>query len=195
MLIRSAQIDDLSKIFEIYTSSTLKRDLLYDRGYRYRIQKSGFLLGLDTKESLGLLIDDAHFFLVAEDENEIQGYLIADHNDKFIDDEYKTWFDPEIKELYYNSNNVMSVHTLAVHPSYKGKGVASHLISNLVLKLKEEGIKYLFSIVTLGPLTNCASLLFHTKRGLKRLAMGSPRTLFDLENYSSVLMYKELEVH
>ncbi len=60
---------------------------------------------------------------MAEENGEIIGYIIADHKDKYIDDEYKTWFDLNAKELYYNSPHAMAVATLAVKPKSSKKGL------------------------------------------------------------------------
>ncbi len=192
MSIRLAKTDDLPQLFDLYKGSILDRELLYDRNYRYRVQKDGFLLGLDTKKDLEQLIADSGLFLVSEEQSEILGYVITNHSVEFLDDKYKTWFDEEIKTVYYKSPKSISIHTLAVHPNYRSTGVASRLLLELEKTLKEQGIKYLFSVISLSPLANRASLLFHTRHCFKRLAMSSPRKLFELDNYSSVLMYKKI---
>jgi N-acetylglutamate synthase-like GNAT family acetyltransferase len=118
---------------------------------------------------------------------------VADHSNKFLDDEYKTWFDPELKDIYYHSSAAMNMHTLAVHPHSKQTGVATALSTELERQLLTKGITYLFSIITIGPLTNCPSLLLHTKLGFERVAMSRPRDMFNLKNYLSVLLCKRIK--
>jgi ribosomal protein S18 acetylase RimI-like enzyme len=192
-MIRKARPEDLENIFAIYQKVALDRTKLQDLNYQAKIQKEGFLLGLDNKEIYGSLIKEAHSFLVAEENGEITGYIIADHREKYYDDEYKTWFDPEAKNLYYNDPCSMSIAAIAVSPGCSQRGIATALLKELENKLKSENFKYLYSIATLAPVTNSPSIIFHTKNGFKRIAMGKPRTLFNLDSYSGVLFYKALQ--
>lgn len=191
-MIRAAQLSDLSQIWHIYQSVTLDRSRMDDPAYQYQLQKNGFLLGQDTRVDLQRLIIEADLFLVSVDGDQLNGYIIADKSDTFQDDEYKTWFDETVKDIYFNSPSIMCIHTLAVNPDSNHTGVASQLLAEFEQQLKLKGITHLFSIITLGPLTNCASLLFHTKRGSKRLAVSRPRRMFELDHYASVLLYKQL---
>src|SRR3990170_4403071 len=193
-MIRSATPDDLGSIVKIYNKVRLDRKKLGNIRYETELQKNGFLLGIDTPEKILEEIKETYDFLVEEKNGKISGYLVANHRDhqKFYDDEYKTWFDLELKDFYYNNPKGMTIATLAVDPSFTGKGVATKLLKFLEENLKKEDFKYLFSIVTLAPITNCPTIIWHTKNGFRRFAMGRPRRLFDLDNYSGVLFYKKL---
>lgn len=193
-MIRNAIKKDVEGIFKIYEKVKLDRSKIGHIDYETSIQKNGFLLGLDTKENLLKEIVESYKFLLKEEDGEILGYLIADHSEdqKFYDDEYKTWFFPELKDLYYNNSKGMTIAAVAVNPEVSGKGVATELLKALEEKLKKENYEYLFSIVTLAPLTNCPTIIWHTKNGFKRFAMGAPRRLFELDNYSAVLLFKKL---
>jgi GNAT superfamily N-acetyltransferase len=194
-MLRKATIADIDGVYSVYEKVKLDRNKLNDPSFESYIQKNGFLLGLDSKETLLKEINEVYSFIVAEENNQIVGYLIADHRDeqKFYDDEYKTWFDLEIKDLYYHDPNGMTIASIAVLPEYSGKGIATQMLNYLEQCLINEGINRLFSIVTLAPLTNCPSIIWHSKNGFKRLAMGKPREkLFDLEWYSGVLLFKDL---
>ncbi len=193
-VIRKAEQKDLSRIFEIYNKVKLDRNKLGDSVYETSVQKNGFLLGLDTSENISKQIDEAYDFVVYEENEKILGSLLADHRDeqKFYDDEYKTWFFPELKDYYYHDPKAMTLATIAVDPQHTGKGVATELLKYLENRLKSEDFEYLFSIITLAPLTNCPTTLWHSKNGFKRFAMGRPRRLFDLDNYSAVLLFKKL---
>ncbi|MFA7301541.1 MAG: GNAT family N-acetyltransferase [Candidatus Shapirobacteria bacterium] len=195
MNIRKFELSDLDQIYGIYQKVSLNRNKIGNSEYETLIQKNGFLLGLDTKEDLEKEIDKANYVTVAEENNIIVGYLIADDSDdqKFNDDEYKTWFDNDLKTIYYYNQKVMTLATIAVDPEYGGKGVGKILFEELIQWLKNNNYEYIFSIMTMAPLTNCATVLWHTKMGYKRLAMGRPRKLFNLENYVGILMYKKLQ--
>jgi len=193
MNIRRATESDIDGVMLIYEQVKLDRAKLGDNGYEARVQKEGFLLGLDDRENYQKLLTEAYSFLVAEENDKVVGYLVADHRDKFYDDEYKTWFDQKYKDIYYNDPLAMSLATIATDPSMPGKGVATALLKVLEEKLKGEGFKYLYSIITMAPLTNCPTIVWHTKNEFKRLAMGRPRErFFDLDWYSGVLLYKFL---
>lgn len=191
-MIRKASQNDLASIFELYQSLALDRKKLSNTDYQTSVQTGGFLLGLENENDIKKLIDEACMFLVYEDEGEILGYIIADHRDKYYDDEYKTWFDLEAKEKYYNSPQSMTLATIGVKKDKNKKGIATSLLKELQNILRKNNYKYFFSIVTIAPITNIPSIVFHTKNGFQRIAMGRPRKLFDLDNYSAILFYKPI---
>lgn len=193
-MIRKAKHEDLDDLMAIYQQVKLDRSKLDDQEYETEIQKRGFLLGLDTPETFLKQIDIAYEFLVNEREGKILGYLIADHREeeKFHDDKYKTWFDSKLKDFYYHDPMGMTIASIACIPEESRKGIATGLLKFLENRLKKEKYQYLFSIVTLAPITNCPTIVWHAKNGFKRLAMGKPRRLFDLDNYSGVLLHKNL---
>lgn len=143
------------------------------------------MLGLDTNEDLKNEFERSNIVFVAEDMGKVIGYIVADTNidQKFINDEYKTWFDDDLKSIYYNNPQVITLASIAVDPEYSSKGVTKLMYSKLSEWLLENNFEYLFSIVTVAPLTNFPTILWHTKMGFKRLAMGRPRELFGLKNY------------
>ena len=86
----------------------------------------------------------------------------------------------------------MTIASITVDPGYSGRQFAGKMLGYLEEKLIKESYERLFSIVTVAPLTNCPSIIWHAKNGFKRLAMGRPREkLFDLEWYSGILLYKD----
>lgn len=193
MNFRKAALQDIPQILSVYESVKLDRTRLGNAEYETRIQKEGFLLGSDDAETYKKLISEAPSFLVAEEDGKIVGYIIADHREKFYDDEYKTWFDLKLKEIYYNSPKAMTIATVAVDPGYGRRGLATTLLKKLKKELKSQGFKHLYSIITLAPVTNCPTVLWHAKNDFKKIAMGRPRErLFDLEWYVGVLLYREI---
>lgn len=196
MVIRKASPSDIDGIMGLYERVKLERTQLGNRRYETRIQKRGFLLGLDNRKTYKSLIREARIFLVAEEGGRIIGYIIADHREKYYDDEYKTWFDLKLKDVYYRDPKAMSISHIAVDPDFSGKGIATALLQKLEEELKDQGFKHLYSIITLAPVTNCPTIIWHTKNDFRRIAMGRPReTLFNLEWYVGVLLHKSLETN
>jgi len=191
-MIRKVTLKDLNSIFDIYSSYCIDRKRVEDTIYQYGIQESGFFLGLDKKETIRDLIHSANLFLVDEYNGEIRGYIVFSKEADFKDDNYKIWIDTASKNNYYNNPYAISVYRIAICKEYKAKGVASELQKKSEQILEKEGIKIIFSTVTVAPLTNCPSLLFHHRNGFRRVAIGLPRTLFSLKNYSSILFKKIL---
>lgn len=193
-MIRTAKKADIGNLESIYNKIKLDRAKLNNPAYEAEVQKKGFLLGTDAPHSLDEELLHAYSLLVKEHEGKIIGYLIADHRDeqKFYDDKYKTWFDLTLKQAYYNDPHGMTIATIATDSDYMRKGVATELLRRLEEKLMKDSFRFLFSIVTLTPLTNTPSIIWHTKNGFRRLAMGRPRKLFQLDNYSAMLLYKKL---
>ena len=191
-MIRKVKSSDLDRIFAIYSSYCIDRSRLNDYKYQFDLQKNGFLLGLDTKSTIKKLIESSELFLVDEDNKDIRGYIIFNKDKDYLDDRYKIWLNTSMREKYYLGDKTISVYEVAVAENHHGKGVAAVLLNKSEKILTEKGIKELFSIVTIAPITNCPSLLFHHRNGFNRIAVGKPRTLFNLKDYSSILFGKVL---
>ncbi|MDQ3099300.1 MAG: GNAT family N-acetyltransferase [bacterium] len=191
-MIRNTTINDLESLDTIKNKVKLDPARLDDCEYQYTIQKTGFLLGSDEIYDAKALLNKAEEFLVLEEGNKIKGFISCDHEDKYLDDEYKTWFSEDAKSIYYSDPKATSIYAVAVDLECAQSGVASSLLGALEQRLMQKGFRYLFSIVTMSPVTNCPSLLFHSRNNFKRVAMGRPRELFGLKNFASVLLMKEL---
>ena len=193
-MIRDAITKDLEELQQLHNKVQLDISKLGDTEYETEVQKKGFLLGTDEAHDMIEELDKAYKFLVYIEDGKIIGYLIADHRleQKFYDDEYKTWFDDNLKDFYYSNDKGMTIATIVVAPESAGKGVATSLLNHLEATLKQDKYEYLFSIIVMSPVTNTPSVIWHTKSGFKRLAMGRPRRLFELDNFASVLMYKKI---
>lgn len=193
-MIRPFHPADFDQIIKIYNSVKLDRTKLGDPLYEASVQKNGFLLGLDTPEDIKTEIEKSYLTLVSENNGQVDGYLIADHgaDQLYVDDEFKTWFYPDLKDIYYSSPACMTINTIAVDPTSSQKGIATALYNELLKILLGKNFEYLFSIVSLSPLTNCPTIIWHTRQGFCRFAMSRPRKLFNLENYSGTLLFKKL---
>ena len=87
----------------------------------------------------------------------------------------------------------MTLEVIATDPSASQKGIGSELYNFLESKLKSELIEQVFSVVVIAPITNCPSIVWHSKNGFVRLAGSRPKeTMVGLSWYSSILFYKKL---
>lgn len=193
-MVREANTGDMAELQQLHNTVQLDISKLGDTEYETEVQKKGFLLGTDEAHDMAEELDKAYKFLKFVVDGKIVAYLIADHSveQKYYDDEYKTWFDDDLKDFYYNNPKGMTIATIVVDPTLTGKGTATTLLERLEAILKIDKYEYLFSIVVVAPVTNCPSIVWHAKSGFKRLAMGKPRRLFELDNFASVLMYKKI---
>ena len=96
-----------------------------------------------------------------------------------------SWFDPELCLLALNPNDHMTLglmigrrasrdgvpavelHAMAVDPKFRGRGIASALVSGAVSRWLSEKSRRVFSYVDK---TNAAAVLAHTRAGLKPLS-------------------------
>jgi N-acetylglutamate synthase-like GNAT family acetyltransferase len=188
-MIRKAVEEDIEVIYKIYLEQALDYTKLNDTEYLAQVERNGFVLGLDKIEEFEEQITGAKMFLVHEEDGQILGFAIADNRDKFQDNENKIWFDPEIKKNYFNEK-MMTLTNIAVGKNSFKKGVGRALLEHIEKELKQSGYQYLFSIITISPILNSASVIFHTRNGFKKTAMIKPSKLGELENYVPMLFYK-----
>jgi L-amino acid N-acyltransferase YncA len=191
-MVRKARLADLNQVISIYQSWCINRDKLDDYKYCAELQKRGFLLGLDDRDTYQRLIDKARLFYVFVESRKVLGYAIFNQDIESEDNRYKVWLDSEGRELYYNNSASVSIFEIAVRKDASRRGVASKLLKKAIVGLKSQGYRYLFSVVTVSPITNCSSIIFHEKHGFRRVATGVPTRLFDIDNYASILYCKVL---
>jgi ribosomal protein S18 acetylase RimI-like enzyme len=151
-----------------------------------------FDLGRLSQEDIKKLIDDAFLFLVLEENSQIKGYCIAVKEKEFHDTENKVWFDLRAKKLYYEDKGALTIEAIAVSPQFLHQGVGSALLSEVEKEMIINKMHYLFSIISISPIENKASVLFHEKHHFLKIAESKKKTLFEIENYSAALYFKEL---
>lgn len=190
-MIRRATLEDSQQIYQLFLENTLDLSQIDQFDYQETMQREGFVIGDETKADFEKLIQDKKYALVYE-ENEIQGFLLADHDTDYLDDDTKYWLDLEAKNIYYNNPQTCTVGLIVVGKNFQGKGIGSQLLEHLETKLRKDGIKHLFNMVRILPLTNCASILFHTKNKFRKIAIASPTTRHGLKNSASLLFYKQI---
>jgi|ERR1700722_6583137 len=193
-MIRKATINDLENIYSLYQANSLDISRLTDAEYSTRVQHDGFLVALDNKDDIRERIQTNFLFNVYEVEGNIAGFITINKEVYFPEDSDNImWFSDKLKAIYYHSDTFMTLHEIIVDQSYKGKGIGKVLLEDSLKTLKEKKYTDLFSIVTTGPVTNCASLLFHTRNDFERACVSMPDDLFGLKNYQSLLLHKKIK--
>ena len=192
-MIRKATNDDLENIYSLYQANSLDIPRVTDASYATRVQHDGFLVALDDKTDILERIQINFLFNVYELDGKVAGFITINKEVYFHEDSDNImWFSNKLKEIYYHSNTFMTLHEIIVDQTYKGKGIGKMLLEDSLKTMKEKQYTDLFSIVTTGPLTNCASLLFHTRNGFERACVSMPDDLFGLKNYQSLLLHKRI---
>ena len=191
-MIRKAIITDAKSIYAVFANNVLDRARMSDFAYQEYVQKEGFILGSETEGDFKNYISEYPYFFVHENKGKILGFLCANNKRDYLDDEYKFWLDENAKNIYYNNQNSSVLDMVVVDKNQHTHGIGSKLLKYFEKQLTKDGYRYLFSIVRFLPLTNCASILFHTKHRFSRVASSKPRPLYGVENAASFLYYKEL---
>lgn len=192
-MIRKADLSDLDQIWEINTSYFLDIAKLNNSDYVTLMQKQGLLLELETKTEFGSRINTDTLFSVYEQDEKILGFIDINKEIYFPKEaDNIIWLKDGLREHYFDDPKSTVLHTIAVKRENMGKGIASQLLEYAVSELKKQQFKNLFSIIVFGSLTNCSSLLFHSKNGFRRACVSMPMDLFGIKNYQSLLFVKNL---
>lgn len=192
-MIRKATSEDIDSIWSIYSSIVFDVNKIDNHEYSSTAQKNGFIISESTKEEVASRITSSQDFQLYEEGGEIQGFLDINKETYFPEEaDNIIWFDENLKEEYFHGNNNTALHLIALNQNARNKGIASSLFNTSLNKLKDSNLKYLFSIITIGPVTNCPSLVWHEKNGFKRVCVTMPIELFGLKDYMSLLLCKTI---
>lgn len=190
MGIRKATASDFEQIKHIKDELAINLSKLGDSAYHYTIQTRGFLIPGDyTKTDHS--VDIKKIFFVCEDDSKILGYLRVDEEHEMSDDSGTYWYKPEFNDIYFSSPHAC-VGGVGVLPEAEGKGIGTKLLQAAITEVKNKGISYLFSFITMGPVTNVPSMLFHEKNGFQRVMYSLPEDLFGMHDYQCYVYAKKL---
>lgn len=192
-MIRSAVKNDVDSVYRIYKQHTLDISKIDDSEYLNSVQKNGFYLDLSSKQDIANRLEKSEMYMVSENNDDVDGFIDVNKEIYFPREATNAhWMNSDIKINYYDGLMSITLHLIAVEKSKCGNGIASALYQNAENRLRKKGYEYIFSIISSGPVLNCASLLFHTKNGFKRACVTAPLPLFGFDNYESILLYKDL---
>lgn len=192
-MIRKATPNDIDQVWKLHADYILDVSRASESYYGAQVQSRGFIVADLTKEDILTRIQKSHIFNVYEGAGNILG-LIDINKEIYFPEEADNiiWLTPELKEKYFYDDKSITLHYIAVDTQAKGKNIAKQLFDGALNQLVQEGCKDLFSIVTTGPLTNCTSIIWHTKMGFSRACVTLPIGLFGLKDYTSTLYHKKL---
>lgn len=192
-MIRKATLDDLDLIYSLYKSYSLDISRIDDPEYATYVQMNGFLIDLENKQRFEERIKNNLLFNVFYQSREILGFVVVNKEIYFPKEaDNIIWFDKRLKDAYFHSDKSTVLHEIIVDRYHTRKGIGSQLLEFSIKKLGGLGYTDLFSIVATGPLTDCPSILFHTKSKFKRACVTKPIDLFGLKNYESLLFHRDI---
>jgi len=189
-MIRQAQPTDYEAIKDIDEKLTIDTQKISERDYLSNMERSGFLVqNTFTLEKFEKEITTT--FLVTEIEEKIVGYLRI---------EDATYLDKERPAIVYKPELVESqikkpykyLDRISLLPEYRGRKLASKMLTAAEKLLKNEEVGYLYSFVVVSPITNTASIIFHDYNGFERVDISKTFTFAGFENYQSFKYCKKL---
>jgi N-acetylglutamate synthase-like GNAT family acetyltransferase len=192
-MIRKAEIKDLEQVYALYKEYSLDISRVGQPSYDTKIQKSGFTLDLTSRDELKDRISSSTLFLVYELAGKIVAYIDINKEIYFPEKaENIVWFNKGLEREYFHGSKSTVLHYVVVSKNYRNKGIAKELLGNALKALKKKGFKSIFAIITIGSITNCRSVIFHTKAGFTPACITLPIDLFGLKNYQSLLLYRKI---
>ncbi|MEK6891516.1 MAG: GNAT family N-acetyltransferase [Nanoarchaeota archaeon] len=157
MIIRNATLNDAKFIRKISIDSTIKRDSK---------EKTGFLeFNTLSEKEYSKRIKLTPFFYVAEDNNDIIGFLSAFPN-KLLNLIKSN--EPEVFEyMVKQKGSFIYGDQIAVKKEYYGKGIAKLLYTGLKKDARKESFSSILGIICHKPIKNENSIKFNKKIGFK----------------------------
>lgn len=189
-MIRKATLDDIDQIWKLHTDYIFDVNRVSESDYGTQVQSRGFIVADLTREDVLTRIQKSHIFNVYEEDGKVLG-LIDINKEIYFPEEATNivWLDSKLKEKYFRGDKSIALHYIAVDSCAKGKNIAKQLFGDALTQLAQKGYTDLFCIVTTGPLTNCPSIIWHTKQGFHRACVTLPIDLFGLKYYTSLLFH------
>ncbi len=190
MKIRDATDKDITSIQLLHDKFILDVQRADDPEYGAMVQQRGFTVSAGGSE-IAQRLRTSVLLNVAEVNDEVVGYIDMSKEEYFPEDaDNIIWFNKDKKAIYYHDEYALTLHHIVT--DIPGKGIATGLFENALSDLKQEGYQHVFSIVATAPLSNCASIIWHTRQGFERICTHTPIDLFGLKNYQATLFYKEM---
>jgi ribosomal protein S18 acetylase RimI-like enzyme len=177
---------ELKQVVKISNQSLLDFSRLTDKNYVTYIQKNGFFIAPYNLEELRK--DKNKILLGIKEQNKIVAYIWIS---VFFDDHQYDWLDKNVQTEISNQK-IYKLKGIGVFTSYQGKGLASKLLKQSTLRLKDKSIKYLVSTVANYPVRNSASIAFHEKNGFQKVAVSPKVSYYGFDKYQCVLFAKKV---
>lgn len=141
----------------------------------YQAAQNGFLRCKRNLRQIKAIIRKAIFFLVAEDNHKIVGFIGFHNRQDHTGKQTIKWQNKQAKQVYPNKKISSTGQIEGIHPDYQSQGLGAKLITQIEKKLRKKGYKYAFVTIIDDPLPNTASQKFIQKMGYKKVAWGSQK--------------------
>ena len=178
---------DFEQVIEIQKQSLIDFSKISDLNYINEIQNNGFFIAPYT---LTEILEDKNKILIGiKEENKILAFVWVS---EYIENHDYIWFDEKIKEKIFDKK-IYKLKAIGVTKTKQGQGLASELLKNLNLYLKDKSIKYLVGSIANNPIKNLASINFHKKNGFEEVAISPKHEYFEFKDYQCSLFAKKLD--
>lgn len=176
-----AQTENIREIIGIHNANVRGQNLSHN---------AGFLLAKTTEAEIEQnLSQGIKYFVAVNFSGEVLGFLAwgkrkisAEFFNQII------WLDETCKDTIISDRHFY-IKTVATKRDYQGKGIAQFMYKSVYEKFPNSCIS---AFVVSKPLGNVRSIQFHEKQGFQQVGILRKERFLDLENYESVLMFKEM---
>lgn len=193
LVFREAENNDIPAIVNIHNSNVRGKLDCWGQIRRFLgmpLPDRGFLLAPTTEEEVSQkLASSARYFVATNSDHEVVGFVTLLQpriSDAILNQ--MSWEDEGFKTKIASENHFY-INIVATRLDCMGKGVARFIYESLYQLFPNA---YFSAFVVTQPIINNRSLIFHQKQGFERIGVFRAEKLLDLENYESVLFFKEI---
>ncbi|XWK89157.1 MAG: GNAT family N-acetyltransferase [Phormidium sp.] len=178
------QTNNIAAIVDIHNTNVRGQNLSHN---------SGFLLAKTTESEIqkNLYQGTNKYFLAVNFSGEVLGFLALAKpkiSNEFLNQ--IIWQDDSCKDKIRSVRHLY-IQVVATQLEYQGKGIAQFMYKSLYEKFPNS---FISAFVVSKPLGNVRSIEFHEKQGFQQVGILRKDRFLDLENYESVLMFKEIGI-
>lgn len=193
LVFREAENNNIPAIVNIHNSSVRRKPGWWGQLRRFlgmSLPDRGFLLTPTTEEEVSQkLASSARYFVATNSDHKVVGFVTLLQpiiSDAMLNQ--MIWKDESFKTKIANENHFY-INIVATRLDCMGKGVARFMYESLYQLFPNA---YFSAFVVTQPIINNRSLIFHQKQGFEQIGVFRSEKVLDLENYESVLFFKEI---
>lgn len=177
-----AQPKNIGEIVDIHNSNVRGQNLSTN---------SGFLLAKTTEAEIQQNLNQGtnKYFVAVNFSEEVLGFLALAKpkiSSEFLNQ--IIWQDNSCKDKILSVRHLY-IKVVAIKQDYQGKGIAQFMYNSLYEKFPHS---FISAFIVTKPSGNDRSLKFHQKQGFQQVGIWQEKQFLDLQNYESVLMFKEI---
>jgi L-amino acid N-acyltransferase YncA len=144
----------------------------------------------DYRDKYARRLAELKYFFVAEQVEEINGFLQAFSKEEWLREE-PAWQEDTIWSPHFSRNlleNFVMINQTAILPGLTGKGLGSLLYEALFKELHEDGYTHVFAETIIAPQPNLASLNFRIKHNYQLAGVRYEK--MQGTNFTTLVYYK-----